>query len=1070
MKNNYVCYHLHTEQSLLDSCTNYKLYVDKAKELGQTAICFTEHGNIFSWVEKKMYCDANGIKYLHGVECYLTKELFEYPEISDEWYESQLGRDDEEVQKELNRIFKDGKKKVRDNYHTILIAKNYEGLKELNKLCYIASTPDHFYYKPRITFDEFLAISPNIIKISACLASPLNKMRKGDIDIDERILRAYDYYEIQPHVNSQEQKDYNLWLVEMAKKYNKPLIAGTDTHSLNDYKAECRTILQLAKKIEFANEDTFDLTYKSYDELVDMFDKQGVLDKDIYLQAIDNTNVMADSVESFELDTSLKYPILYGKDDEKILWDTLKTKLLDKEQKGIIDKSQRAEYVARIKEEMRVLKKIGMTGFMLFMSEMISWCWEHNIPVGFCRGSVGGSMEAYISDIIDVNPFIWHTIFARFANEYRTEVGDIDVDIAPDQRHLVYDYIINRFGTEKTAYILASGTVNDKGCIDEIGRALAYRDKDSPYTLSAIKQIKDEFATNPEETKKKYPDLFYYFDGLNGTVVSQSMHPAGIVASPINLIENYGCFINNDGQQILYINMGEVHETGLVKYDILGLRNIQIIRDTCELAGIKYPKSHEINWNDEAVWADMITSPVGIFQFESKFAFDSLKKMSPHTINDMSLTNAALRPSGESYRDRLLNKEPNHNPSEQIDELLADNHGYLVFQEDTIKFLQEICGLSGSDADNVRRAIGRKQVDRLQKALPQILEGYCNKSSKPREEAEQEARAFLQIIEDSSNYQFGYNHSTGYSMIGYLCAYLRYYYPIEFCTALLNNANNDEDLANGTELIKQRGIALRPPKFRHSRAKYFLDKNKNIIYQGLNSIKHMSANVAEALYDMRDMKFKNFIDVLYAIQYLDSKPDSRQLDILIKIGYFEEFGKPNALLKGVEIFNKFYKCKTIKLDKWIEMGYNIEQLKPYTQKMTDKTASGIDNRSVILSLLRSTPMPKTTIAQQIKWQIELLGYSNLTDSTRDANDWIITNIEKNSYGSVFLSLYNICYGANRRYKLAKQYVNKSSELTVGDVIRCVLAERNKWRKNETGEFVKSAEMESYIKCYKRLED
>ena len=144
MRNNYVCYHLHTEQSLLDSCTNYKLYVDRAKELGQTAICFSEHGNLFSWVEKKMYCDANGIKYLHGVECYLTKELFEYPEISDEWYESQLGRNDEEVQKELNRILKDGKKKVRDNYHTILIAKNYEGLKELSKLCYIASTPDHF--------------------------------------------------------------------------------------------------------------------------------------------------------------------------------------------------------------------------------------------------------------------------------------------------------------------------------------------------------------------------------------------------------------------------------------------------------------------------------------------------------------------------------------------------------------------------------------------------------------------------------------------------------------------------------------------------------------------------------------------------------------------------------------------------------------------------------------------------------------------------------------------------------------------------------------------------------------
>lgn len=723
---NYVCYHLHTEQSLLDSCTNYKLYVDRAKELGQTAICFTEHGNIYSWMEKKMYCDQNGIKYLHGIECYLTKQLHDA----------------------------DGNK-VRDNYHTILIAKNYEGVKEINRLCFLSTQPDHFYYKPRITFDEFLNISTNVIKISACLASPLNKMRKGELDMNDEIINAYDYLEVQPHINSEEQRKYNLWLMILAQRYNKPLIAGTDTHSIDQYKAECRTILQLAKKIEFTNEDQFDLTYKSYDELVAMFKSQDALPETKYLEAINNTNVMADSIEDFQIDTSLKYPILYGEQDEEVLWQTLKQKLKFKEDHAIIDKSMRKEYVERIKEEMRVLKKIGMTGFMLFMSEMISWCWDHNIPVGFCRGSVGGSMVAYISDIIDVNPFTWHTMFARFANEYRTEVGDIDVDISPDQRSLVYDYIINRFGEEKTAYILASGTVSDKGCIDEIGRALFYRDKDSIYTLAKVKEIKKEYEQDAKSARNKYPDLFYYFDGLNGTVVSQSMHPAGIVASPINLIENYGCFLNNEGQRILYINMEEVHESGLVKYDILGLINVQIIRDTCRLANIPYPKSHEINWNDENVWNDMIKSPVGIFQFGSDFAFKSLQKMSPHSINDMSLTNAALRPSGASYRERLLNKEINKNPSEQIDELLKENHGYLVFQEDTIRFLQEVCGLSGSDADNVRRAIGRKQTDRLQAALPQILDGYCNKSNKPRKEAEEEAKAFLQIIEDSSNYQFG---------------------------------------------------------------------------------------------------------------------------------------------------------------------------------------------------------------------------------------------------------------------------------------------------------------------------
>lgn len=1068
MKNNYVCYHLHTEQSLLDSCTNYKLYVDKAKELGQTAICFTEHGNIYSWIEKKMYCDEQGIKYLHGVECYLTKSLYEYPDVPDEWYEAHLGLDEKDVQDELDELLENGKRKVRDNYHTILIAKNYDGVMELNRLCSLSTQPDHFYYKPRLTFEEFLAISHNIIKISACLASPLNKMRKGDIDLDERLMQAYDYYEIQPHIYSDEQKAYNIWLVDMAKRYGKQLIAGTDTHSLNQYKAECRTILQLAKKIEFASEDEFDLTYKNYGELVDMFAKQGVLDEQIYLEAINNTNIMADSVESFKIDTSLKYPILYGEQDEAMLWKVLGDKLKDKEARGVIDKTDRQAYVDRIKEEMRVLKKIGMTGFMLFMSEMISWCWDNGIPVGFCRGSVGGSMVAYIDDTIDVNPFTWHTMFARFANEYRTEVGDIDVDISPDQRHLVYNYIINRFGKEKTAYILASGTVNDKGCIDEIGRALAYRDKDSIYTLDKVKQVKQEYGADPDKARRDYPDLFYYFDGLNGTVVSQSMHPAGIVASPINLIDHYGCFINSEGKQVMYINMEEVHETGLVKYDILGLRNVQIIRDTCILAGIPYPKSHEINWNDEAVWEDMVKSPVGIFQFESSYAFECLKNMSPHAINDMSLTNAALRPSGESYRERLFAKEINHNPSEQIDELLADNHGYLVFQEDTIKFLQEICGLSGSDADNVRRAIGRKQVDRLQKALPQILEGYCNKSPKPREVAEQEAKAFLQIIEDSSNYQFGYNHSTGYSMIGYLCAYLRYYYPVEFCTALLNNANNDEDLNNGNALIKQLGIKLRSPLFRHSRSAYFFNKDNRVIYQGLGSIKYMSADVAEALYSMRDMQFKNFIDVLFAIQQLDSKPNARQLDILVKIGYFAEFGPAKALLLGVEIFNKFSKCKTIKLDKWAEIGYNVDMLEPYAGKLTEKTASQLDNRGIILSILRSMKMPKTTIVDKLKWQIELLGYVDGNDPNSDPNDWLVLDVKTTGYGTVYCTLYNICYGAERTYRANKKFWT-NHQVEKGDIIRAVLQEKNKMKKDENGEWVTLNEKIVEMKCWKKLE-
>jgi DNA polymerase-3 subunit alpha len=329
VKNNYIVYHLHSDLSLLDSCTKFNDYINKAKELNQSAICFTEHGNIYNWVDKKLHCKKAGIKYLHGVEIYLTETLDE---------------------------------KIRDNYHTILIAKNYEGVKEINKIIDISTQEDHFYYKNRISFDEFLNISDNVIKISACLASPLNKvddiihkleeqasiiqqehfncLEENESLVDDisqeyhskfnsvysrikklreyldALLKHYDYYEIQPHVNSEEQKSYNKKLYDLSKKYNKSLICGTDTHSINKYKAECRSILQKSKKIEYSDEDKYDLTYKSYEEIVNMFKQQDCLPEDVYLEAIENTNRMSSSVEDFELDMSFKYPKLYNNELE----------------------------------------------------------------------------------------------------------------------------------------------------------------------------------------------------------------------------------------------------------------------------------------------------------------------------------------------------------------------------------------------------------------------------------------------------------------------------------------------------------------------------------------------------------------------------------------------------------------------------------------------------------------------------------------------------------------------------------------------------------------------------------
>ena len=464
---------MHSELSLLDSATKFQDYIDRAVQLGQTAIAFTEHGNIYQWVAKKMACDKAGIKYLHGVECYLTEQLYEYPDINDLWYEAQQGRSEEEAQKELSDLMESGKKKVRDNYHTILIAKNYDGILEINNLVSLSNREDHFYYKPRITFDEFLGISDNVIKISACLASPLNKLSVRH-PMYEKLLCHYDYLEVQAH-NFGEQISYNCHLAEMSKKYGIPLIAGTDTHSIDAYKAECRSIMQLAKHIEFADEDSFDLTYKTYDELVEMFRTQHALPESVFLQAIENTNRMAESVEPFELDVSFKYPKLYGAEDKAVFDDTIQKNFEAKIEEGAITQEQIPKFKEAIKEECRVFDKIDMSGFMLFMSELVTWCKSNGIPIGFNRGSCGGSRVAYVTNTTDLNPETWHTVFSRFCNEDRKEIGDIDIDVSPSDRDKVYEYIINRFGQEKTAFILAIGTIKSKGCIDEICRALGVK-------------------------------------------------------------------------------------------------------------------------------------------------------------------------------------------------------------------------------------------------------------------------------------------------------------------------------------------------------------------------------------------------------------------------------------------------------------------------------------------------------------------------------------------------------------------------------------------------------------------
>ena len=1040
----YTVYHLHSDDSLLDSCSNFKEYLDLAEQQGMKSIAFSEHGKPLGWVSKKIECDKRGIKYIHAVEIYLTEQL---------------------------------EPRVRDNFHTVLIAKNLAGVRELNELIALSSDEHHFYYTNRISFEEFLSLSDNIITTSACLASPLAKLPR-DHHMFNRLVERYDYLEVQPHI-CDDQREYNSFLLQLALEFNKQLIAGTDTHNSSRYKAECRSILMKYKDKSYGNEDDFDLTWHTREELEEMFRLQGALPKEVYLDAIDATNRMADSVEEFELDRRIKYPILYGthENDSQKFEALIEEKLTEKLNTGVIPRHQESAFRDAIAEELRVFRKLHMDGFMLSMAELLGWCRENNIPVGPARGSVGGSRIAYVTDVIDLNPETWHTVFSRFCNEDREEIGDIDVDVIDTDRPAIFKHIIGRFGKKYTARVGAYGTLADLATIDAIGGALRKRweeknhpdklakflenskrlnwqsitiDPDNPYHLKRIDKMKKEYSSDPDAARKAHPEVFYYYDGLHGTKSSQSVHPAGIVISPVDLQQEFGCFYKDD-DLCLVMDMDEAHEVGLAKYDFLILKTVTVIRDTCRLIGIPYPRSHEIDWEDKAVWQDMLKSPGGIFQFEGGYAFESPKKFRPQSIFDMSLVTACIRPSGASYRDQLLARMQHHNPSEIIDDLLKENLGYLIYQEDTIKFLQQICGLSGSEADNIRRAIGRKQKDRLDKAMPSILEGYCRKSPRPRNEAEEEAKEFLQIIEDSASYQFGYNHSIAYCLLGYLCAYYRYYYPAEFITAFLNNAANDEDIHNGTTTARQYGISVTSPRFGISGGEYACSPEDKTIAKGISSIKFMSTKASKILHSLGSEKeYTHFMDVLMDLTAVGGV-DHRQIDILLHIDFFRKFGNQRELERIVGVFD-FFKCGEAKQIKKEKVAGSYAE--PIVQKYsTSVTKSGKESASYtildIRSILRECEerilglnLPDLDVISKIRYFNEAMGYSGYVTGRDEDRPLLyvkeIYPLHRKKDGKQFgwsIITQSIGSGIETRFTVFNRVYDKEP-IDKGDVITC----------------------------------
>lgn len=1051
MSKNYTILHLHSMDSnpksglQVDSVTPFNAYIPEVVKNGMTAVAFTEHGAVLHNVAKKQLCDENGVKYIHAEEFYVTEKI-------------------------------DQDNLIRDNYHCLLYAKNKAGVEELNWLSSIASQKDgHLYYQPRITLEELEHTTDNIMVLTGCVAGML---AKGTKEVQERFLKFIIankqrcWLEMQPHIFDF-QIQYNQYLHRISKEYDLRLIATNDIHALNEDHLIGRKIMQKSKKVVFHDEDQCDLSFKTYNEMVDAFRKQNAIPEEAYLEALEETNRFAAEVENWELDYGNKYPRTYA---------DAKAELKKRIRSGIKERGKdklpnyKTEYVPRINEEYKTYVHNDAVDFILLDSDYKLWMKSHGMSYGPSRGSVSGSEIAYLIHCTDVDPLQFNLNFSRFMNPERVSLADVDTDIYADDRYAVREYFFNRDDIF-CCNILTFNTIQMRGAIKDIARALDY----TPEQAQAISNMvyTDEKGKDaiPDEIRKRYPELFKYVDIVIGTITSLGRHAAGIVVSPTDISKDFGTiYIESDPRPVSQIDMHEIDSLNYVKLDLLGLNAVGLIDKACKLIGIPFRTADNTPLNDENVIRSIAQDTTLIFQFESGFASDCLKRiLSPETIQKikiknpdasyldlMSICNGVIRPAGESFRDQLLSGEYRDNGNKALNDFLAPTLGYLTYQEQIIDFLHDFCGFTMGQADIVRRHFSKKKPEEMKKDLPIIKNGgymediHGNKDGRyipgyikvaqeqygmTKEQAETSIEYFLKVIDDASSYLFSKNHSDPYSLIGYFIGWLRYYYPLQLLTAALNVYKaNDKKMNEIKAYVKSKGIAIRPIKFRKSRADYFMNVEENAIYQDIESIKELNAKGAEELYELGKNQYNSFIQLLADIK--KTSIASNQLDILVKLDFFSEFGDINKLLREIEIFNSLYGRKQFNKEELFAFGVSEDRLKRHVGKETVKLYKDVDVVGLIAELVKGLDVENTTLEQHMKYEMDYLGYITAVDPECDKRFYYVMKVSSNTAVTT-LDLYEIYSGKTRIVKLWNNAWNGKPVETRSTIYISKLHKKNK---------------------------
>jgi len=881
--------HVHSHYSLLDGLPKIPEILDYVKSLGMDSVALTDHGVLHGAVEFYKEAKKRGMKPIIGTEIYLAFERMNQfrPHIDDK------------------------------RYHLVLLAKNKTGYKNLVKLITKAHL-EGFYYKPRVDEELLAKHSKGLICLSACLQGKIPQLILAKkFDEAERLAQKYQeifgeenfYLELQHHPNIREQEIVNKALISISKKYGIPLVATNDVHYLRPEDAKIQDILMLINT-GADREDPERLTMIADDFSMRSPEKMAQDFKDVP-EAIENTQKIKELCNfQFELGKTIlpEFKPPAGYTPTQYLRRLCKEGL--KERYG---SSPPPKVKERLEKELLVIKKTGFCSYFLIVQDIVRWAKENKIVVGVGRGSVAGSLVAYLLGITEIDPLKYNLLFERFHSGQRITPPDIDLDFTDTRRDEVIKYVREKYGEDKVAQIITFGTMAARAVVRDVGRALGYTygycdriAKMIPFTYSL-----DKALSQVQELKKLYMEdekarvLIDSAKKLEGVARHASTHACGIVISrePLTNIVPLQHPTQNDENIVTQYDMYSIEDLGLLKMDLLGLKNLTIIENTLNLV----EKNHQIKIDLNSIPQDdektfellQKGQTTSVFQLESEGMKRYLKQLKPTCLEDIIAMVALYRPGPialiPDYIKRKYKKEKIEYLHPKLEPILKSTYGIMIFQEQLMQVARELAGFTLSEADVLRKAVGKKIKPLLLKQKEKFIKGSINNGI-----PEKVAEEIWHWILPFARYGFNKAHSTCYATIAYQTAYLKANYPVEFMAAVLISEKADvERIAFLIKECKRMGINVLAPDINKSDVNFTVTGEKEIRF-GLEAVKNVGHNVVEAIVQERK-KNGEFVSITDFITRVQSKDlNKKSLESLIKAGVFDKLEERKKLLSNLE--------------------------------------------------------------------------------------------------------------------------------------------------------------------------